>query len=390
MDDNCIMAVIDRTGELPDPPEPVVKRRQKQLVATKSVSEPSDHPPSLDKDMGDADAQTGLGDTPSGNLEGAEGGGEPGESSSYTDEGFAHLATVVSSFCIKMDKNYRGLRQEMSQLREEVLLSSPTPPRRVQVPEVSHVFGAAAEPQRSHHDPLVPRLTDLRQDSVLHRQASNIVDALDCSVTGNARYTKYGWVRCGGDMAPRVPTAWPHDHVIGQGKSSKLFYDDLNIFEFTQGILSIIECEQDVSRMRQMLAHYRAVFRDAQNHGFEAAKWANGYVLSLLEKGKVTWDNEFKMAEERRDALTARSTVLRDSAQLYRDPRPVRPSQADFPRNNSGKSNGNRQKVVKACAFFNSGTCPNSGNHETASTRWKHVCRECWEPGHTDRECNNK
>jgi hypothetical protein len=146
---------------------------------------------------------------------------------------------VVSSFCIKMDKNVRGLRQEMSQLREEVLLSSPPPTRQVQVPKMSYDFGVAAEPQHSRLDPLVPRLADLRQDAVLHHQASNLVDTLDCLVTCNTCYSKYGWVRCGGDMAPRVPTAWPHDHMISQGKSSKLFYYDLNIFEFTHGILSI-------------------------------------------------------------------------------------------------------------------------------------------------------
>jgi hypothetical protein len=37
----------------------------------------------------------------------------------------------------------------------------------------------------------------------------------------------------------------------------------------------------------------------------------------MLENGNVTWDNEFKMAEERRDALPARSTALRDSAYYY-------------------------------------------------------------------------
>jgi hypothetical protein len=62
--------------------------------------------------------------------------------------GLPHLANVVSSFCVKMDKNMRGLRQEMSQLRDEVLLTSPPPePRQVQVADSAHDFEVAASSQ---------------------------------------------------------------------------------------------------------------------------------------------------------------------------------------------------------------------------------------------------
>jgi hypothetical protein len=173
---------------------------------------------------------------------------------------------------------------------------------------------------------MVPRLSQLRQDPVLAQQAAHLVDSLDSSLSGMAanRYAKHGWARCGGELAPRVPTPWPQDHVIAQGKNTKLYYDDLNLFEWAQGVLAIIECEEDPEKMRLMLAHYLAVFRDAQTHGFEVAKWSNGVILSLLEKGKVTWDNTYKMAEERRSALTACSGPVRD---YYVPPQPQQPPQ---------------------------------------------------------------
>jgi hypothetical protein len=59
-----------------------------------------------------------------------------------------------------------------------------------------------------------------------------------------------------------------------------------------------MEAEDELSIIKHMLAHYRAVYRDMQNHGFEAAKWASGVILSLLEKGKLTWPQTKKMAEE--------------------------------------------------------------------------------------------
>jgi hypothetical protein len=92
-----------------------------------------------------------------------------------------------------------------------------------------------------------------------------------------------------------------------------LFYKDLNIYEWSQGILAIMEAEEELSIIKRMLAHYRAVYRDMQNHGFEALKWASGVILSLLEKGKLTWSQEEKMAEERRSALTVASNPPKES-----------------------------------------------------------------------------
>jgi hypothetical protein len=86
-------------------------------------------------------------------------------------------------------------------------------------------------------------------------------------------FAKYGWARCGGELAPRVPTPWPQDYIISQGKSTKVYYDDLSLFEWTQGVLSIIEAEDNLATMRYMMAHNRSLFRDAETHGFEAIKW---------------------------------------------------------------------------------------------------------------------
>jgi hypothetical protein len=243
---------------------------------------------------------------------GAEGGGD-----SHVDAADAHLAQFMVGFCHKVDESFRGMQAEISQLRAELHprqpptpSSSPVAPPPPVVPQVpapppafyhqiseAHTQQPPAVYQQvsevpARHSSLVPRLSNLRQDPVLSRQANNLVDALDCQLSGTIydKYSKQGWARCGGDLAPRVPTPWPQDHVIGQGRKTKLFYDDLNIYEWAQGVLAIIEGEEDISTIRHMLAHYRAVFRDAHNHGFKAAKWSNGVVLSMLEKGKLTWD----------------------------------------------------------------------------------------------------
>jgi hypothetical protein len=91
-----------------------------------------------------------------------------------------------------------------------------------------------------------------------------------------------------------------------------------------------------------MLAHYRAVFHDAYNHGFEAAKWSNGVVLSMLEKGKLTWDQSYQMAEERRSALVASSVSLRKHSVALPPHDTYLQRQNQFSYNGNGSGNGNR------------------------------------------------
>jgi hypothetical protein len=229
------------------------------------------------------------------------------------DPAYAHLTHFMVAFCRKVDDLFRNINEQISQLRDETLCR-PRQPAQVQVqippPAVFHQVLEQPLPSPS----MVPRLASLRRDPTLMRQVNSLVDGLDSTVSGMMldKFSKQGWARSGGDLAPRVPTPWPQDHIMGQGRNSKLYYDDLNIYEWSQGILAIIEAEEDINVMRFMLSHYRAVYRDAQNHGFAAARWSK---------------------------------------------------------------------------FFNNGSCPHSSHHDNGLTRWRHVCRECWELGHTIREC---
>jgi hypothetical protein len=42
--------------------------------------------------------------------------------------------------------------------------------------------------------------------------------------------------QCGGDLDPCVPTAWPQDYVISHRKSTKLYYDNMNIELYFSGL----------------------------------------------------------------------------------------------------------------------------------------------------------
>jgi hypothetical protein len=174
----------------------------------------------------------------------------------------------------------------------------------------------------------MPQLDSLCSDAMLSAQAASLVDNLDLGVSGSKSSvnsnssnsnssnsngsTKRGWARPGGDNAPKVCTPWPQDFVVGHGWRNRLLFDDLDVFQFIQGCISMIERQPDVDTMRLMLSQLRSTMRDASFHGFESARYAFGTILSMLEDGALTWANQYQMAEERRSALIARGSAVRD------------------------------------------------------------------------------
>jgi hypothetical protein len=240
----------------------------------------------------------------------------------------------------------------------------------------------------------VPHLQELRSDVRAVEQANRMVDAMESSVPGNhsVRPLRRGWARPGGDNAPRVAVPWPQDYVIGHGRKSRLTYDDLTVFDWTQGCLAIIEREEDMETARGMLALLRATLRDAAYHGFEAARYSYGCILSMMEDGSLSWADSTRIAEERRSALIARGTVV-----PAREVFPSSGSRRGFG-GNAGK--GSDSKFVKnnnnpnspgafprPCVFWNNGVCTQRTDHQTGGILWKHVCRRCLESSHTDKEC---
>jgi hypothetical protein len=66
--------------------------------------------------------------------------------------------------------------------------------------------------------------------------------------------------------------------------------------------------------------------RDDSFHGYEPARYSYGIVLSMLEDGALTWQDQYRVAEEQQSALIARGTFPRDA------------SSREGPRDASGRS----------------------------------------------------
>jgi hypothetical protein len=96
--------------------------------------------------------------------------------------------------------------------------------------------------------------------------------------------------------------------LLGTGRKNRLSYDDLDILQWTQGCISIIEKEENSETQRSMLLTLRNTLRDAQFHGFEAARFSYGALLSMMEDGNLFWSDTQAIAEERGSALIARGS----------------------------------------------------------------------------------
>jgi hypothetical protein len=125
----------------------------------------------------------------------------------------------------------------------------------------------------------MPTLPGLRADQGAVQQAARLVDSLNMGATGNTnvisttKTMRRGWTRQGGDFAPRFNIPWPQDFVLGTGRKNRVSYDELDMLQWVQGCISIIEREDNPDTQRAMLLTLRNTLCDAQFHGFEAARF---------------------------------------------------------------------------------------------------------------------
>jgi hypothetical protein len=313
---------------------------------------------------------------------------------------FDTLLSVVSDLASRVDATQRRLDNlqlsvPLPQATDTgALMPSPSSGAISKRPACTSGYSCAASADSQGS---VPSLQDLRADPRAVAQATSMVDSMDTAIQGinnsNIRALRRGWSRPGGDNAPRVAVPWPQDFIIGHGKKARLCYDDLTVFEWTQGCLAIIEREEDIIIARGMLALLRATLRDAAYHGFEAARYSYGCILSMMEDGILHWGDTTRIAEERRSALIARGTQVVPAREAVPSSYPARrgfsaPKGGDsVKRNNPNYPNFPGGPVPRPCVYYNNGVCPQRGDHQNAGVLWKHVCRRCLDPAHTDKDC---
>jgi hypothetical protein len=221
------------------------------------------------------------------------------------------LATLVSRLAEQFNENRSDTANEITELRS-LIESKFSQPQVTPSSTVSHSAATFHMPHFQHtpsDSSLIPPLADLRADSHLVGQAEKLVENIQANIEGKdinigSNYNKRGWVRAGGETAPSLRMPWPLDYIFDFGRNSKIYYEDLNCFEWVFSYAAIVEAQTNPSIARHMLVHLQNLMGDAQSHGFEVVKYAHGVILSRLEMGKLTWPEVHEMSESRRTAIT--------------------------------------------------------------------------------------
>jgi hypothetical protein len=97
----------------------------------------------------------------------------------------------------------------------------------------------------------------------------------------------------------------------------------------------------------------------------------------------LTWFDTLRMADIRHTVASGKASQARNCPINYgRVPQPFKPYKPGQQNSSNNGNKSNNKKTVKACNFYNEGKCAHAGDHETASTKWHHICRECWGRDH--------
>jgi hypothetical protein len=236
----------------------------------------------------------------------------------------------------------------------------------------------------------------LKADKVLVSQAQRLADEVAFSGTGldinslnNIKNFKRGLFRSGVDIAPSRRVPCPQDFVAGAAMTIKLMYKDLNLYQWLEGNACIVERETNANLSCLMLSHFRAMMRDAQGHGWEAARALHGAVLDAMEQGEFDWTDEVKVAKCRRSIITNQlmaSLKQQYSCDFCESKGHVYSSQSNA--NGASRAQGrNNCPVIKKCDFYNKGVSSHRGDHRNTGIYWRHVCRACSGIDHVKKDC---
>jgi hypothetical protein len=208
------------------------------------------------------------------------------------------------------------------------------------------------------------------------------IEGKDINVSNS--YNKRGWVLAGGETAPKLKMPWPQDYILDFGRDSKIYYEDLDCFQWVLSYAAIVEAQTDPNIAKFILVHLQNLMGDAQSHGFEVIKYAHGVILSRLEMGKLTWPDVHETSEARRTAITRGITQCKAN----NSSRGNYNRQFNSNQNSGGARSARRSgKAVRACLFYNNGSCSQKGDHETATVLYRHVCKKCWKADHVENDC---
>ena len=232
---------------------------------------------------------------------------------------------------------------------------------------------AQVAPSSSHQETShVPDLQSIRQDAVLQAQvAKRLKELTDSEKSG----TKLKSLR-GGPVEVMVANRvkWPHEYVLSGVSKERVTYDQLSVTQWVAGFGRIMKEEKNHEIKEHMLDYLVALFDDANDFSWDAAKASHAVLLCRMEQGEIKSYSEVEKIDRVRRANAQRHQFTSFSGQ--------------------SKKFGQKNSKSTPCQYYNQGTCHQSKTHETRGVVYRHICSACFSNGksfpHPENECKNK
>ena len=132
----------------------------------------------------------------------------------------------------------------------------------------------------------LPQLHTIRQDLLIQAQVEKRLKELaEAEKSGTQKQKSLR----GGPVEVLVPNKvkWPHEYVLSGSHKERVSYDQLSIIQWVTGFCRIMRDEQDKTIQNSMLDYLIALFDDANDFSWDAAKASHAVLLCRMEQGEI-------------------------------------------------------------------------------------------------------
>ena len=185
----------------------------------------------------------------------------------------------------------------------------------------------------------------------------------------------------GGPVEVLVPNKvkWPHEYVLSGSHKERVSYDQLSIIQWVTGFCRIMRDEQDKTIQNSMLDYLIALFDDANDFSWDAAKASHAVLLCRMEQGEIkNYAQVDKIDRIRRANAQRHSSLVSTPSQMAGSKKYTSKSTKSMP-----------------CQYYNQGSCVHQKSHDTHGTLYKHICTHCFATSgktfaHPESHCRTK
>ena len=110
-------------------------------------------------------------------------------------------------------------------------------------------------------------------------------------------------------MLVLIRVKWPHEYILSGNSKERISYDQLSVTQWVAGFGRIMKEEKNSEIKDSMLDYLIALFDNANDFLWDAAKASHAILLCRMEQGEIANYNEVEKIDRVRRANAQRHTL---------------------------------------------------------------------------------